>query len=39
MWSSSASTCDQANSIRIHRQLYQDVWDWAGQIRTVEIPK
>ncbi|MGX9901303.1 Fic/DOC family protein [Arthrobacter sp. SA17] len=23
----------------IHRRLYQDVWDWAGQLRTVEITK
>lgn len=23
----------------IHRRLYQDVWAWAGQLRTVEITK
>ncbi|MDP5227955.1 MULTISPECIES: hypothetical protein [Arthrobacter] len=23
----------------IHRRLYQDVWDWAGLLRTVEISK
>ncbi|KUM35512.1 hypothetical protein AR689_15955 [Arthrobacter sp. EpRS71] len=23
----------------IHRRLYQDVWDWAGRLRTVEITK
>lgn len=30
---------DLRHLCRIHRQLYQDVWDWAGQIRTVEISK
>lgn len=23
----------------IHRRLYQDVWEWAGRLRTVEIVK
>ena len=23
----------------IHRRLYQDIWSWAGQLRTVEIAK
>lgn len=23
----------------IHRRLFQDVWDWAGQVRTVDITK
>jgi cell filamentation protein len=23
----------------IHRHLFQDVYDWAGEIRTVEIAK
>ena len=24
---------------QIHRQLFQDIYDWAGQIRTVDIVK
>ena len=24
---------------QIHRQLFQDIYDWAGQIRTVDIAK
>ena len=29
--------CD--NCSRFHRQLFQDIYDWAGQIRTVDIVK
>ncbi|MGH6863157.1 MAG: Fic/DOC family protein [Methylocella sp.] len=30
---------DLAHLQVIHRHLYQDVYDWAGEIRTVEISK
>ncbi len=30
---------DLAHLQAIHRHLYQDVYDWAGEIRTVEILK
>lgn len=30
---------DLAHLCEIHRRLYQDVWEWAGQIRTVVISK
>ena len=30
---------DLAHLRAIHRQLFQDVYDWAGEIRTVEIAK
>lgn len=30
---------DLAHLRAIHRHLFQDVFDWAGQIRTVEISK
>ena len=32
-------TFDLAHLREIHRRLYQDVWEWAGQIRTVAITK
>jgi len=30
---------DLAHFRAIHRQLFQDVYDWAGELRTVEIAK
>ena len=30
---------DLAHLQRIHRRLFQDVYDWAGQLRVVEITK
>jgi cell filamentation protein len=30
---------DLAHLRAIHRHLFQDVYDWAGEIRTVEISK
>lgn len=30
---------DLAHLQEIHRRLYQDVWDWAGELRTVVITK
>lgn len=30
---------DLAHLRRIHRHLFQDLYDWAGEIRTVEIAK
>lgn len=30
---------DLAHLRAIHRHLFQDVYDWAGEIRTVEIRK
>ncbi|MHA3914257.1 Fic/DOC family protein [Halovulum sp. GXIMD14793] len=30
---------DLAHLCAIHRHLFQDVYDWAGQVRTVEISK
>lgn len=30
---------DLAHLIAIHRHLFQDVYDWAGELRTVEISK
>lgn len=30
---------DLAHLCAIHRHLFQDIFDWAGQIRTVEISK
>ena len=30
---------DLAHLQRIHRHFFQDVYDWAGEIRTVEITK
>lgn len=30
---------DLAHLREIHRRLYQDVWEWAGQVRTVVITK
>ncbi|MCR4527032.1 Fic family protein [Kocuria rhizophila] len=30
---------DLAHLREIHRRLYQDVWEWAGQIRTVNLTK
>jgi cell filamentation protein len=30
---------DLAHLRAIHRQLFQDIYDWAGEIRTVEISK
>lgn len=30
---------DLAHLQEIHRTLYQDVWEWAGQLRTVDITK
>ncbi|MDO4918978.1 Fic family protein [Kocuria sp.] len=32
-------TFDLAHLREIHRRLYQDVWEWAGQVRTVVITK
>lgn len=32
-------TADLIQLKRIHRHLFQDVYDWAGQIRTVDIAK
>ena len=25
--------------LKIHKQLFQDVYEWAGQVRTVNISK
>ncbi|MDT4853357.1 putative adenosine monophosphate-protein transferase fic [compost metagenome] len=30
---------DLASLKRIHRQLFQDIYDWAGELRTVDISK
>lgn len=30
---------DLAHLKAIHRHLFQDVYDWAGELRTVELPK
>jgi cell filamentation protein len=30
---------DLAHLRRIHRHLFQDIYDWAGEVRTVEISK
>src|SRR5690606_26758862 len=30
---------DLASLKRIHHQLFQDVYDWAGELRTVDISK
>ncbi len=30
---------DLAHLRAIHRQLFQDIYDWAGEVRTVEISK
>ena len=30
-------TFDLAHLRETHRRLYQDVWEWAGQIRTVVL--
>ncbi|WP_367403867.1 hypothetical protein [Kocuria marina] len=30
-------TFDPAHLHETHRRLYQDVWEWAGQIRTVVL--
>lgn len=32
-------TFDLAHLQRIHRHLFQDVYDWAGEVRSVEITK
>jgi cell filamentation protein len=32
-------TNDLTELLAIHRQLFKDVYDWAGQIRTVDIKK
>jgi cell filamentation protein len=32
-------TNDLAEVLLIHKQLFKDVYDWAGQIRTVDIKK
>ena len=34
-----AGDFDLAHLQAIHRHLYQDLYDWAGEIRTVEISK
>jgi len=34
-----AGKFDLAHLKAIHRHLFQDIYDWAGQIRTVEISK
>jgi len=34
-----AGRFDLAHLQAIHRQLFQDVYDWAGEVRTVEIAK
>lgn len=31
--------CDLKHLRSIHRHLFQDVYDWAGEVRTVEISK
>ncbi|WP_454044667.1 Fic/DOC family protein [Cellulosimicrobium sp. Marseille-Q8652] len=33
------ATYDLAGLRAIHRHLFQDVYDWAGDVRTVSIPK
>jgi cell filamentation protein len=32
-------TCDLTHLRAIHRHLFQDIYDWAGELRTVEISK
>lgn len=34
-----AGVFDLAHLCAIHRRLFQDIYDWAGEIRTVEISK
>lgn len=34
-----AGALDAAHYLSIHRHLFQDVYDWAGQIRTIRIGK
>ncbi|MBX3568396.1 MAG: Fic family protein [Rhizobiaceae bacterium] len=34
-----SGTFDLAHLRAIHRHLFQDIYDWAGEVRTVEISK
>jgi len=34
-----SGTFDLAHLCAIHRHLYQDVYDWAGKVRTINIAK